>query len=128
MMATFTPTADLQDVPDGALLPPGCDIKIDVITGRKQARFMPNSAEKAALHQSGLSGEDFGRKAKPNGQAGPVIATAFNPADTKWQWHPYVPAGAITILGAKGGGGKGLVGTAMTASATAKACGLIVPQ
>ena len=38
-MVTFTPTAEWQDIPDGAVLPPGCVIKMNLETGRKQARL-----------------------------------------------------------------------------------------
>lgn len=38
-MATFIPTAEWQDIPDGAELPPGCVTKMDLETGRKQARL-----------------------------------------------------------------------------------------
>jgi len=36
----------------------------------------------------------------------------------KWLWYPYVPADNLSLIGAKGGGGKGLTCTAMTATIT----------
>jgi AAA domain len=38
-MTAFTPTDEWQDVPDGAVLPPGCVIEMNLETGRKQARI-----------------------------------------------------------------------------------------
>jgi Protein of unknown function (DUF3631) len=36
--ASFAPGADWSDVPPGAVLPPGCEIQMDMTTGRQQAR------------------------------------------------------------------------------------------
>jgi Protein of unknown function (DUF3631) len=36
--APYAPSADWSDVPPDAVLPPGCEIKIDITTGGKQAR------------------------------------------------------------------------------------------
>ena len=36
---TFTPTSAWQDVPDGAVCPPGLHYQIDPNTGLKRARF-----------------------------------------------------------------------------------------
>jgi hypothetical protein len=39
--ADFVPTTDWQRVPDGAVLPPGLDIRMDLATGRNEARRRP---------------------------------------------------------------------------------------
>ena len=44
MSAPFVPTHEWQDVPDGAVLPPGCKIQVDITTGRKQARRLNGAA------------------------------------------------------------------------------------
>lgn len=38
---TFTPTHEWQEVPDGAILPPGLEIKMNMATGKNQARLSP---------------------------------------------------------------------------------------
>ena len=38
---TFTPTADWQDLPEDAVLPPGCQTEVDLATGRRRARLHP---------------------------------------------------------------------------------------
>lgn len=38
MSSTFVPTDDWRDVPDGAVLPPGCHIRVNVATRTTQAR------------------------------------------------------------------------------------------
>jgi Protein of unknown function (DUF3987) len=56
-MSAFTPTADWQYVPDDAVLPPGCQIQLDLATGRKQARLMPNGQaelDEAYSEQEGI--------------------------------------------------------------------------
>ena len=42
---SFVPTAEWQEVPDGAVLPPGCEIRMDMSGGPKLARLMPEPAE-----------------------------------------------------------------------------------
>jgi hypothetical protein len=39
---SFTPTHEWQNVPEDAVLPPGCQIQFDMTTRRKQARLMPD--------------------------------------------------------------------------------------
>jgi hypothetical protein len=41
---SFVPTAEWQEVPDGAVLPPGCEIRMDMSGGSKSARLMPETA------------------------------------------------------------------------------------
>ena len=41
-MSAFTPTDEWQDVPDDAVLPPGCEVRTNDQTGRRQARLAPN--------------------------------------------------------------------------------------
>jgi hypothetical protein len=45
--ARFTPTDEWQDVPDGAILPGGLHYRVDVTTGRKQARLLQDDLEPA---------------------------------------------------------------------------------
>jgi predicted P-loop ATPase len=40
--SVFTPSADWQWVPDGAILPPGLQVEVDLATGRKRARLAPS--------------------------------------------------------------------------------------
>lgn len=37
---SFRPTRDWQDVPEGAVLPPGLDINMNLATGTKRARLL----------------------------------------------------------------------------------------
>lgn len=37
------------------------------------------------------------------------IASKVEPEDPEWIWYPYIPAGAITLVGARGGTGKGVM-------------------
>lgn len=39
MVKMFQPTADWQSVPDGAVLPPGCEIRMSLSTGVNEARL-----------------------------------------------------------------------------------------
>jgi hypothetical protein len=51
-------------------------------------------------------------QAKPNGAAQPpqfIRADQVEPKAVDWTWYPYVPGGMITLIGGKGGNGKGLV-------------------
>ena len=41
MAVTFAPSSAWQDVPHDAVLPPGLEIRMDMATGRNQARLMP---------------------------------------------------------------------------------------
>jgi hypothetical protein len=50
--ATFTPTTDWQDVPAGAVLPAACQIRLNVTTGRAQARLANGSDDLDGLDQS----------------------------------------------------------------------------
>jgi hypothetical protein len=45
----FVPTSEWQDVPPGAVLPPGMQIQMDLATGHQQARIMPSSAAPEAV-------------------------------------------------------------------------------
>jgi hypothetical protein len=42
---SFVPTAEWQEVPDGAVLPPGCEIRMDMSGGTKSARLMPEGED-----------------------------------------------------------------------------------
>ena len=43
--ATFTATSEWQDVPEGAILPPGLQVMMNMTTNRQQARLMPEEPE-----------------------------------------------------------------------------------
>jgi putative DNA primase/helicase len=45
-------------------------------------------------------------------------ADEIKPKGTSWMWHPYIPAGMISLLGAKGGSCKGLTCVSLTAAVT----------
>ena len=47
-----------------------------------------------------------------------VMASSVKPEKTTWMWYPYIPAGMISILGAKGGSCKGLTSASLTAAIT----------
>ena len=59
---------------------------------------------------------------KPNGAASPpasiLRADNIGARPVPWTWHPYLPASQIALLGAPGGGGKGLNGTEYAACVT----------
>jgi hypothetical protein len=59
-------------------------------------------------------------KSKANGAAPPVIveATTVGATTVSWLWYPRLPAGQISLLGAPGGGGKGLNAAEYTAIVT----------
>jgi len=67
------------------------------------------------LDQQSMSGDDFRKKAKPNAT---IKVSDVQPKPVRWMWHPYLPAGQISILGGPGGAGKGLVATDITARIT----------
>lgn len=41
MTVAFQPTAEWQPVPDEATLPPGCEIRMSMSTGKSEARLRP---------------------------------------------------------------------------------------
>ena len=47
-----------------------------------------------------------------------LIASEVEPEDPEWIWYPYMPAGAITLLGARGGTGKGVMTVKTVATIT----------
>jgi hypothetical protein len=75
--------------------------------------FDPRATARATVDQG---------KAKPkgNGTAPPVIveATTVGATTVSWLWYPRLPAGQISLLGAPGGGGKGLNAADYTAIVT----------
>jgi AAA domain len=59
------------------------------------------------------------QQTKPNGSSPPIIKVKdVAPKPVRWTWHPYLPAGQISILGGPGGAGKGLVATDITSRIT----------
>jgi hypothetical protein len=58
--------------------------------------------------------------AKANGATPPTIldATTIGATTVSWLWYPRLPAGQISLLGAPGGGGKGLNAAEYTAVVT----------
>ena len=81
----------------------------------------------APFEEATMSGAEFAKRhgtsgdgqQKPNGQAPEPAASAdLEPKRTDWMWHPRLPAGMISIIGARGGGCKGLTCMSLTASVT----------
>jgi hypothetical protein len=74
-----------------------------------------------AAAMEGAKGGKAQAKAKPNGAAPPAIleATTVGATTVSWLWYPRLPAGQISLLGAPGGGGKGLNAAEYTAVVTA---------
>jgi AAA domain len=69
--------------------------------------FDPRAAARATVEQG-----------KPNNggqqpKASPTKVSAVEPKPVRWTWHPYIPAGQISILGGPGGAGKGLLAAAL---------------
>jgi putative DNA primase/helicase len=77
---------------------------------REEARRAKEKAQQA--RQQGQT--------KPNGAAPPSIldATTIGATTVSWLWYPRLPAGQISLLGAPGGGGKGLNAAEYTAIVT----------
>ena len=75
-MSTFIPTDDWQIVPEGTVLPPGLDIRMNLETGLNEARLMPKPNGHEIPHfvtDATMGAAEFGRKvggpARPNGSA-----------------------------------------------------------
>jgi hypothetical protein len=75
-------------------------------------------AQRAKAKATGAGKQHTG--AKPNGAAHPAIleATTVGATTVSWLWYPRLPAGQISLLGAPGGGGKGLNAAEYTAVVT----------
>jgi hypothetical protein len=58
--ANFEPTDEWQDVPKDAVLPPGLEIKMDLESGRQQARRVPGSKPQAQAQPNPTFEEDEG--------------------------------------------------------------------
>jgi hypothetical protein len=69
-----------------------------------------------AIHE-GAAGVQGQVKPKPNGHD-LVEADTVECKKVNWLWYPYLPADNLSLLGAKGGGGKGLASMAMVATIT----------
>jgi hypothetical protein len=59
MDATFVPTHEWQDVPLGAVLPPGLEIELDMESGGQKARLPPNGSEFDAFKKATKSAAAF---------------------------------------------------------------------
>jgi hypothetical protein len=77
--ATFQATREWQDVPANAILPPGLHIRMDLATGRQQARLAPDPVEARSLHvKATQEAEDaINAGVKPDGPAIREIDQAF---------------------------------------------------
>jgi putative DNA primase/helicase len=53
-------------------------------------------------------------------EGGPIRASSIAPKPCNWAWYPYVPAGMISLLGGKGGRGKGQICASFAAAVTKK--------
>jgi hypothetical protein len=60
------------------------------------------------------------QEAKPAENPGPQLfeGETVECKKVKWLWYPYVPADNLSLIGAKGGGGKGLTCASLTATVT----------
>jgi Protein of unknown function (DUF3987) len=75
-VSAFRPTAEWQDIPDDAVLTPGCQIRLDMETGNQQARIAPNDREspnepddfelQIQEHEDQISPNSNGAGADPN--------------------------------------------------------------
>jgi putative DNA primase/helicase len=64
---------------------------------------------------------DFYAKQKAEAPARePILASTITPEQCKWAWYPYIPAGMISLLGGKGGRGKGQICASFAAAVTKK--------
>ena len=70
--------------------------------------FDPRAAARETVNQGK---PNSGQRQKPTSPK--VKVSAVDPKPVLWTWHPYIPAGQISILGGPGGAGKGLVATAL---------------
>ena len=109
----------------GAILPAGCQIRLDTQSGRQQARLAPNSEADA------LDGLDDDYAADAGQSAEPFDAEAMDlralegqePPDREWTWDGWVPHGRACYLTGYGGVGKTLVSQMLgTAAALGRTC------
>lgn len=86
----FAPTTDWQDVPDGAVLPPGLQIQMNVATGRNQARRQPPQEPPAQQPASSATPQ---QPAPVSPAARPPQPSAASPAQPQVApaTHPAVP-------------------------------------
>jgi putative DNA primase/helicase len=76
----------------------------------------------SGLDKAAVSAAEMFGQLKPNGQAQPpglLAASALKPRKVEWTWYPYVPANQISLIGGRGGSGKGLAGISAVAAVTA---------
>ena len=108
---SFAPTHDWQDVPAGAILPAGCQIRLDMQSGRQQARLAPNSEADALDGLDDDYAADAGHSAEPfDAEAMDLRALeGHEPPDREWTWDGWVPHGRACYLNGPGGAGKTLV-------------------
>ena len=111
----FTPTADWQDIPQGAILPPGLEIRMNVTTGRNEARWPPGS-------QGEQNAEQVESPAPPDGNGGaperPAVGPGGGSPDTTDQGGKGVLGG-----GSGPGPGAGPTGTASEAEKVGRTTG-----
>lgn len=87
-MSEFAPTDDWQDVPDGAALPPGCEISMDFATGRNRARWAQQPSASAPLEAAtqylalGWSVIPL----EPHGKRPPIVDPSTG---RRMGWEPY---------------------------------------
>ena len=81
------------------------------------------SATAEAFDAAMMSGATFRQRygerpgASANGAAKALTRAAdISPRPVRWQWYPYLPAGQISLIGGRGGGGKGLVCASIAAA------------
>ncbi len=114
-MATFAPTKQWQDVPEGAVLPPGLQVEIDMATGRQRARIPPGGGDTEDGGLEALDAEYAAREGKPNGPD-PVanLELVIDPAtwqdkpvpEREWIIAAWLPKRRITSFYGDGSTGK----------------------
>jgi hypothetical protein len=72
----------------------------------------------STFKDAAMSGSEFQKKTEPKAPARKIKVSDVQPKPVRWIWHPYLPAGQISILGGPGGAGKGLLATALVSCVT----------
>jgi hypothetical protein len=73
---TFTPTGEWQEVPDDAVLPPGCHIRLNLQTGKKESR-RPKQRDEVPEPADGLD-DHYEAQGKPNGATSPPLPAGLS--------------------------------------------------
>ena len=117
-MSTFIPTDDWQIVPEGTVLPPGLDIRMNLETGQNEARLMPKPKPNGHeiphfVADATMSADQFRRKVAradlPGQQLDWASLKSLMPPRREFVLPDWIPLGAVTLLHGFGGVGKSLL-------------------